>query len=1153
MNQTQLVLRNLRYHARGNIAVLLGAAVGAAVLTGALLVGDSLRGSLRQRTERQLNGIDTMLVGPRFLRQNLAEELPGQVRGALLLQGTVRSGKSDDEHQHRVGQVNVWGIDTNFGLKHPELSGSDSVAILSANLAQSLAVSVGDTIFVGVQKSSAMPRSSFMSRRGITDATRTFKLTVSSILTDADPANALSLSISPSLPSNIFIPIARLQQEIGQPARINALLGSGESAQSLQLDLAKHLTLEDWGMKVQTPDPAKGYISVESSRLILEPATVAAVEKTAKEMGLRSTETYTYLANSIAYGKQAIPYSIVASLEASQGAPLGPFLPQGVDTLQPGEIALLDWPDSPIKIDPADGDPKITLTYYKPEIEGKIEEASHTFKFRGFVKLAGAADDRHLTPDFPGITDKATLSTWNPPFDIDQSRIKKADEKFWSEHRTTPKAYICLSDGQDLWGTHFGHVTSVRIAPKSGADLEATRLEFGQQLLKNLDPAAGGIVFQPIRERMLAAGGGSTDFGMLFLAFSFFLIVAALMLVGLLFRLNLERRASEVGLLTACGFRMCTVRRLLLVEGIIVASTGSLLGLLGAVIYADAMIRLLVALWPPQAAVSYLGLHVTWQSLAIGFLSAVFMSGLAIYWALRMLSKTAPARLLQGNSAPIAPIKNGQSRRPWLAVVLRYSVLLLAITSFLGAAGLAAFAPHLPPGEAQAGAFFGCGSMLLIGALALLWAWMKRTHHAAVAGHGPMALAKLGARNAVRNPWRSLLTAGLLSSAAFLLVAVESFRREPEKDFLDKKGGSGGFNLLATAATPIDFDLNDEEGLNQIEEGLKRTYQDRGYTSVKRQELVERDMILLQDVEIHRFRMQAGDDASCLNLYQASRPRLLGVPASIIERGGFSFADTLKNESNPWHSILGLPKGPHDPIPCIVEQNTAMWMLKIGIGDIFETRDEENQPVKLQIVALLKDSVFQSEVLISDEAFRAHFPKTEGFAFFLLNPPADKQADISRVLTDALAAYGFETTPTQKRLAAYLAVQNTYLTTFQLLGGLGLLLGVLGLSVVLLRAIWERRAELALDASARLSQTGAESNRPGRERSAPGHRPRRRHSFGSCSGGPASSARRPHPLGPLEHHARSRVRCWILSSICSGGDNVARAAGSGAEGGLREA
>jgi ABC-type antimicrobial peptide transport system permease subunit len=47
-------------------------------------------------------------------------------------------------------------------------------------------------------------------------------------------------------------------------------------------------------------------------------------------------------------------------------------------------------------------------------------------------------------------------------------------------------------------------------------------------------------------------------------------------------------------------------------------------------------------------------------------------------------------------------------------------------------------------------------------------------------------------------------------------------------------------------------------------------------------------------------------------------------------------------------------------------------------------------------------------------------------------------------------------------VAAYQAVIGAYLTTFQLLGGLGLLLGVFGLAAVMLRAVWERAGELAL-------------------------------------------------------------------------------------------
>jgi hypothetical protein len=429
------------------------------------------------------------------------------------------------------------------------------------------------------------------------------------------------------------------------------------------------------------------------------------------------------------------------------------------------------------------------------------------------------------------------------------------------------------------------------------------------------------------------------------------------------------------------------------------------------------------------------------------------MSGVAMLWALRSLSKAAPAQLLKGDTSP--SINPARPRRP-----SRWPVRI-AITAFLCAVVLGASAPFMPPGEPQAGTFFGSGAMLLTAGLTLLWAWLKRSQHALLHGHGAPALAKLGARNAERNPTRSILTAGLLASAAFLLVAVESFRREPEKDFLDKKGGSGGFAYLAESATPIDFDLNDEDGRDQLEAGLRKDYQELNFPAPIRTEKVEYDLAQLKDVKIFRFRVQSGDDASCLNLYQATRPRLVGVPASIIERGGFTFSATLSDDSNPWRQLV-MPQNPADGIPCIVEQNTAVWMLKKGLGDTFEVPDEDNHPIKLKIVALLQDSVFQSEVLIPDAAFIHYFPHTEGFSYFLIEAPAAQQKEVVRVLTNGLESYGFEPTPTKDRVAAYLAVQNTYLTTFQLLGGFGLLLGVLGLSVVLLRSIWERRAEMAL-------------------------------------------------------------------------------------------
>ena len=65
-------------------------------------------------------------------------------------------------------------------------------------------------------------------------------------------------------------------------------------------------------------------------------------------------------------------------------------------------------------------------------------------------------------------------------------------------------------------------------------------------------------------------------------------------------------------------------------------------------------------------------------------------------------------------------------------------------------------------------------------------------------------------------------------------------------------------------------------------------------------------------------------------------------------------------------------------------------------------------------------------------------------------------------MSRALQDVGLELTPAAERLNAFNAVQNTYLGTFQILGGLGLLLGSAGLGVVVLRNVLERRGELGL-------------------------------------------------------------------------------------------
>ncbi len=1073
MTFARLLLRNLVYHRRGNFAVFLGVVVGTAVLTGALLVGDSLRGSLRDLTLRRLGWVDHSLVTGRFFREELAEKLPAaHVSPAVFLQGAA----SRPNGSGRVNKVVILGVDERFWHGEPPV-GKDFWSpkdlpeldrrgvVLGSALARDLGVSKGGRVAFHLQRLSAAPRESFLGKRKAEDVLTTLELTVATVLPEDSFGSVFSLNPGPTAPRNAYVPLSVLQDELHSQDRkarslperpVNALLVQGGTRDALQAELGKRLRLEDWGLDVRVPkkrfgDTAPGYLSLESKQMFVEPAAVAAV----KEAGLTAAPTLVYLFNNLSsvrqyaataaavtapgmppvgralaayYGPLQVPYSVVAALDPTMPPPLGPFLPKGVEKLGDDQILVVQWEGSPLN-DARSGEP-LALTYFQPGDEGRLHEETVVLRLAATVPLKGAFRDRNLTPRFAGLTDRTTIGEWEAPFPFDRSRLKPADHEYWAKHQATPRAYVTLKTGQKLWASRFGSVTSVRLVLPSGKEPAQTAAE---RILSHLRPEQGGFVFDDVRAERLAASGGSQDFGVLLLGFSAFLIVAALLLVGLLFRLNLDRRASEIGLLLATGFRRGAVRRLLLAEGAVLAALGGMVGLAAAVGYAWLMLEFLAVRWPGGLDRSLLALHVTPASFAIGYVSAVMVSVLTILWAMRVLARVAPRALLTGETAEAT----GERRK------LRWSKWVIGV-GLVGAAACFVAGTQVRGHEEQAGSFFGSGALLLTAGLALVWAWMRGGRQEA-SGHGISGVGQLAVRNAARHPVRSLLTVGLLASATFLVVAVESFHRDAGHDFLEKTGGSGGYPLIAESEVPVYQDLN-----------TAKARADLDFPPAAR--------AALRDVHFVPFRLRAGDDVSCLNLYQPRRPRLLGVPPALIERGGFRFAateaKTSEEKENPWLLLRG--RRADGAVPVFGEANTVTWVLHKSLGAELTVPDDHGKPVRLRIVGLFEDSVFQSELLLSEANFLALYPRQEGYQVFLIDAPPARTAEVKAALETALASHGLAVTPTAQRLESYLAVENTYLATFQALGGLGLLLGALGLAVVLLRSVWERRGELAL-------------------------------------------------------------------------------------------
>ena len=1082
------LFRTLAHHFRMSLAVAAGVAVATAVLTGALLVGDSMTGSLRDLALGRLGRIDTALLCEGFCRQQLAEELSADAKfrerfsaavGVMLIpRATLEFSTDRKDAGGRAAGVLVLGVEADFWKLSTEPAPlekplGEREVILNEPLAAELRVQVGDEVLLRLPKPSAIPADSALGRKN--DTVRNLAgLKVVAII----PARGLgrfTLNPSQHLPHLALTSRALLQRTLEQPERVNAIfaaapegraIGEPGGEESLESSLRPKLT--DVGLEIARvqktwTDPATkrdetvyDFFQITSNQMLISPTADAVLEQ------VLAAETaqpaLTYLANSIARadplpaGETApakeVPYSTIAALDSHPK--LGPLLDAEGKPLDfaDDELVLVDWAANRLAVKVGD---RLKISYFEPESShGVAKESTANFRLKAIVPLTEPArpydrdeeafyekrptllNDPSFTPSVKGLTDQASLSDWDAPFPFNPSRVRKEDDEYWDNHRGTPKAYLSLAAGRKIWGSRFGQTTSWRIAPRSGLTLESLSDKVMTQLARDKNWLALRPI--PIAEEAVKASSGTTPFAGLFLGFSFFLIASAVMLTALLFRLGVEQRGEEIGLLLGLGFSPGAVLSFLLAEGGLLATLGAAVGVMGGVGYAWAMLAGLKTWWLAAVVTPFLELHVTPLSLGIGFAVGVVVSLVAIWFTVRGLVSMPVRRLIAGQVEEPADLEGSGSA--WA----RYAAGACAVAA-IGAA----IAGSQLGGEAQAGAFFAAGAAALSGLLLFLWDRMQTVDGGTSA---VQSLASLAASNAARHPGRSTLTLGLVAAASFLILAIGAFHLAPTEE------GAGGFDLAAESDQAIYQDLDTKKGRSEF-----------GFTK-KEEELLAPSRII-------PFRVQAGDDASCLNLYQAARPRVLGVSTKLADyfekTEGARFAWSAKESvasiasNQPWR-LLEQPADASGAVPVVIDQATAMYSLHLyfGIGEIFEIKQEDGSVARFRVVGLLANSLLQGSLLIGEEHFLRLYPRVSGYRYFLIHSPPGEAANLGSLLEEKLGDQGFDAISSRDRLAELLAVQNTYLSTFQSLGALGLLLGTFGLAIVQLRNVLERRGELAL-------------------------------------------------------------------------------------------
>ncbi len=1031
MNSFSLILQSARHYWKSHLGLLLGAFLASAILTGSLLVGDSVRASLRRAAEQRLGKIQSgMLGGDRWFTVDLARK--NGAAPVIIINASV----SEASGKARANAVQVLGVDADFWALSPsgkvvfsQPAGSTASPLaINESLAARLGVKVGDTVIIRMERPSAISKDAPLS--GNTRDESTLRRQVTAIV-PAEDFGRFQLTASQTGTDTLFLPLAELQAELEKPGRVNAMLSKagvrspssgagGEGAGAPAVSPLPGTTLEDFALKLTKVEGAAPEWELSTDRVFLDSAIADKVLKARPG----SYGVLTYLVNGLSSSKskERTPYSMVTGIPADRFATFG--VPASPGTAAGGNFAAVSqWLAEDLNL--AVGD-SFELRYFSVGLGRELQEKSATFTVRGIIPMNQPALNKTWTPNFPGVSDVDNCRDWDPGFQVKLDAIRDKDEKYWDDYHGTPKAFVPLETGKDLWGNRFGNLTSLRFPYQGNEDEQKLRENLGN-LLQLADV---GLVARNLSGEAAAAAKGTVPFDGLFLGLSMFLIASAFMFSALLFLFTLEKRIAQVGLLLAVGWTPSMVRRTLLGEAGVVALLGSALGLLGGVAYTKLALAGLNGVWSGATAGMKLAYAGTPLTLILALVISIVASIGVLWFASRRLFKAHARALLTGDPvlkkkpAKVVASKVGFLRAHWPAF------LCLVLALGLSLAGGSAGTP-----EAVAGMFFGAGFLLLLAGMLTARRWLVSLEHPPVVA---VSLGGIGLRNVTRRRSRSLAVIGMMAGGVFLVIAVNAFRQSADSDPTRRDTGTGGFALLGESTLPVYEDLNSEAAWE-------------AYTL---------DDKLMKQARIVPFRIREGDDASCLNLNRAQNPVLSAVnpqrlAGSGSEKERFAFA------SGSW-SLIGGKAASSEPVPAIADQATALWGLGKGVGDTLTYTDASGREFQVKLVALLAGSVLQGKLVISEENFLARFPDAGGYRFFLIDAPAGSAAKVSGELTKQLQTRGLAVEPTAARLAAFQAVQNTYIGIFTVLGGLGVLLGTAGLGVLAARNILERRGEFGL-------------------------------------------------------------------------------------------
>jgi putative ABC transport system permease protein len=922
--------------------------------------------------------------------------------------------------------------------------------------------------------------------------------------------------------TNIFMNLADLQNMLGVNNEINTILISADGDEysgldneetainTLKLNLDNQIGYEEMGYELRLDNDQ--YLRLLNKDVFFN-NFIFNLLSTYKQTGPEfvASPVMSYFVNSITLNRtnSQVNYSTVTGLDFNSDNPFGDFdIIEPLAASQAGlnielandEMILIDWAAEQLGARIGD---KVIVEYMALDRLYNLYNTTTEFTIKYIINFTGKAIDPNLMPDIPGLQGTSDCSDWDPPFPVNLSCVTVPDREYWIQHQGTPKAYINLVQAQNLWSTNLGPYTMIKLntTANSNEDMGSLKNRIGSYLDSAIGQSDTGFNINQVKSDALETTRGMAIFPMMFLTFGSAIILAGMALIVTIFLILADARKYQLGLGRALGLRKTQIVKLFMLEGLFYSIIAGVIGVLFGLFLGWILVASLNSIWASAVEGYTVPFYFKPISLLIAFLAGFILTLITILFTARHIAKLNIISALHSQPNPAHATKRGMLGLGFLFFVLGLILLIvnfsqslesfesagyflnlfapvlilfgigfiggyttkrvktkraiISITTFIALIFIIIFAIRSFPNSDSPTVelFFTTGLLLLFGIVIITMINISELSRGISRffglGRKPAPVATYALQNPTRHSGRTAQILAIFTLVIFIITALSiNIAIQQESINVISYEQRGGYDVIGESAVPISIDLENSSQRAKYKINAP----------------------VLNNVSVTEIKMVGPPGGTCSNMNVRYPPRLLGVDHEFVMENSFRFMEPSANSKSARSIWLELEKNKNDNndnnrIPIIVDYNTLVWIYTGAMGEIYSIEDELGKTIDLEVIGVLENSVFGGTFIMSQDNLEELFPSTAEYRYvlFKIEPGIEATPEhIANELEQQLRVFGMDAQSIRELIHENQDYEQSFMVLFQAFLGLGLIIGIIGLGVVTVRAVQERRFEIGV-------------------------------------------------------------------------------------------